>query len=128
MQPCLSIYQNKGLWIIKHTPTSKSLERTFWKIKMFWDKPTTISTAWPAFHNLIPPSSLIIYKMPFSKYELYFEFQKLKWTSGTTKYIPYVLPLTKYDFSESTFLLRSCLVCQVSAGSQFLLPGYKPLK
>lgn len=38
--------------------------------------------------NLILPCSLITYKMPFSKSELYFEFQKLKWTYGTTNHIP----------------------------------------
>lgn len=50
-QPCLSIHQNKRLWVITLTPTLKSLERTFWKIKMFSAKPVTISIVWPSFHK-----------------------------------------------------------------------------
>lgn len=69
--------------------------------------------------NLILPYSLKNYRMPFSKSELYFEFQKLKWTSETTKHIPCLLLPTKYNFAKITFLLRSCLLCQVFARTNF---------
>lgn len=93
-------------------------------------KAIKVSILWPGpFTNLIPPCSLKTHKIPLSKSELCSHSQKLECLLETKKthFAPASTP-NKIWSLRNQFLLKSCLICQDFAGSQFLLPGYKALK